>query len=74
MKKAILGILILSILTGCNEKNKKELSIKNGKRVNTTIVKRTNLEKLYSYSGTIEPYRTIPLTFQVSGTSGAASE
>lgn len=70
-KKGGLYILatMLIILTGCSaESQKKSTNENNTPKVRVAAATSANETTLFKYSGTIEAYRTVPLSFQVSGT------
>lgn len=65
----ILPLLASAMLTACNQQeNRDEAPEKEAIHVTTVMVKSEKVITTLQYSGTIEPYQTIPLTFQTTGT------
>lgn len=60
-------IAVIVFLAGCQEQVKQEEKSTEAMRVTTYRVTTSKDGVVLRYSGTVEAYRTIPLTFQVSG-------
>ncbi len=67
MKKNILLFISLSVLVGCS-KHEKATEDNAVTKVETTVVKTISANSKLRYSGTIEAFQSIPLTFQTAGT------
>jgi len=63
-------LFFAAILTGCGGKNEQKNAIVTTNAVNVKVVevKASNTGSTFRYSGTVEASRTIPLTFQSTGT------
>jgi len=72
MKERLVLILLLALnLTGCkgDKENNKEVTSENqGIVVKTMIVQKSGTASQFRYSGTVEAFKTIPLSFQSVGT------
>jgi RND family efflux transporter MFP subunit len=69
MRKSIITAMSLALLVGCSPKqNKESLPEQKAIPVTTVEVKSEKVTAILRYSGTIEPYQSIPLTFQTPGT------
>lgn len=69
MKKNVLLVLIISLVGACNPKQ--EEKSQPGEKaipIKTVQVKKEKVEVELNYSGTIEAFQTIPLSFQSTGT------
>lgn len=66
MKKAIYLLLSITIIVGCKQEKKTDHSV--APKVEISEVKTIKTTSGLHYSGTIEPFQTIPLTFRTSGT------
>ena len=65
----IIPAIALSMLIACNPKeNKDSLSGTKPITVTTVMVKKEKVVTSLRYSGTVEAYQSIPLTFQTIGT------
>lgn len=69
MKRMIISAMAISMLVACNPReNKENLSQTKPIPVTTVIVKSERVVTALRYSGTVEAYQSIPLTFQTTGT------
>ena len=69
MKKNVLLVLIISLLGACGPKQgEKNQSGEKAVPVKAVQVKKEKVEVELSYSGTIEAFQTIPLSFESTGT------
>ena len=72
MKEKLIIMLLLALnFTGCKsdkENKKEETSENSGVVVKTFVVVKSNTVSVFRYSGTVEAFKTIPLTFQSVGT------
>ena len=69
MKKFIIPAMALSMLFACNPKeNQDSLPGTKPITVTTVMVKKEKVVTSLRYSGTVEAYQSIPLTFQTAGT------
>jgi len=69
MKKLIIPAIALCMLVACNPKqNQDSLSGTKPIPVTTVMVKQEKVVTALRYSGTVEAYQSIPLTFQTAGT------
>lgn len=66
-KKYWIIVVMVALLTGCQKRLKQETKESEAIRVTTYTVAKQDKDKALHYSGTVEAFRTIPLTFQVSG-------
>jgi RND family efflux transporter MFP subunit len=66
MKKVMYLFLALLIIAGCKKENQQESS--NAIKVTVEEVKSITTTDGLRYSGTIEPFQSIPLSFQTNGT------
>ncbi|MCX7986044.1 MAG: efflux RND transporter periplasmic adaptor subunit [Bacteroidales bacterium] len=65
-KKVVIGIMAL-VMFGCQTKKEEAKKVTEGISVSSFKISEETKTKRLKYSGTIEAYRTIPLTFQVTG-------
>jgi RND family efflux transporter MFP subunit len=69
MKKTTIQVMALALLVGCNPKQKQEtLSGERVIPVTTVKVKKEKVAAELRYSGTIEAFQSISLTFETTGT------
>ena len=69
MKKMIIPAIALFMLIACNPKqNQDSLPGTKPTKVTTIIVKKEKVVTTLRYSGTVEAYQSIPLSFQTTGT------
>src|ERR1017187_3020359 len=69
MKKMIIPAMALLMLVACNPKqNQDRLPGTEAITVTTVMVKKEKVVTTLQYSGTVEAYQSIPLTFQTTGT------
>lgn len=71
MKERLLVMLLLAFaFTGCksDKKNNKDSTENRGIVVKTMIVQKSGTASQFRYSGTVEAFKTIPLSFQSVGT------
>jgi RND family efflux transporter MFP subunit len=69
MKKFFIPLMVLALLMGCRSKqNQESLPAEKAIPVTVTEVKSEKVAANMRYSGTIEAYQSIPLTFQTPGT------
>ncbi len=72
MKEKLLVMLLLALtFTGCKSKkenNTEDTTENQGIVVKTMIVRKSETASMYRYSGTVEAFKTIPLSFQSTGT------
>jgi RND family efflux transporter MFP subunit len=69
MKKVVYPAIVIAILWGCNPKQEQEKKVEEKcTKVVTSSVRSEKINVVLSYSGTIEPSQTIPLSFQTTGT------
>jgi RND family efflux transporter MFP subunit len=72
MKRVIYQAALLLLLTGCNTKQGQETQNSSEKSIKITKqkVKSGNEELNLNFSGTVEPFQSIPLSFRTTGTVG----
>lgn len=60
--------ILLSLLVACSAPQTQKAPQKGGVKVKTTTVRPSQGKQTLSFSGTVVPYRAIPVTFQTAGT------
>lgn len=68
MKKKVFTVIVLAAMLSCGGKQSSKEMNATGKAVTVSQVKLSGEQSDMRYSGTIEASRTIPLTFQTTGT------
>lgn len=68
MRKLIAFIMLIALVTGCNNLKKDEPVAEQATRVKTATVHAVNVAMNMNYSGTVEASQVIPLTFRTAGT------
>lgn len=68
MRKLIAFIMLIALVTGCNNLKKEEPAAEQATRVKTATVLAVSVAMNLNYSGTVEASQVIPLSFRTAGT------